>query len=93
MSELPPSTTKTTNNSGRAILIVGSVLVVLAVLGVALGRDGGDVDRVVRDRIDELSANEDCLGLQAEFDTADRNNNAKVMDLVDEVMRSTGCYD
>lgn len=56
----------------------------------------------VRERIDAASAAGDCDALQAEFDTADANNeatlartghnNADLMGYIDDRLRAAGCY-
>lgn len=61
-----------------------------------------DYDPAVRERIDQLADNVDCVGLQGEFDAADANgaatqdrtghNNADLMAYIDHLMRVAGCY-
>ena len=53
-------------------------------------------------KIDGMATAKDCRGLQAEFNTADRNseatkartgrNNAELMKYVDTAMKTAGCY-
>lgn len=56
----------------------------------------------VKDRIDRLASQGDCPGLQAEFDTADANDdatrartgkgNADLMEYIDGKLEDAGCY-
>lgn len=62
----------------------------------------GDYDPSVQTRIDDLTDAADCSALQAEFDTADANNditmnrtghnNADLMTYIDEALELAGCY-
>lgn len=62
----------------------------------------GNYSPDVRARIDSMTAEGDCAGLQREFDTADANNtaqmnrtgrnNAKLMEYIYDRMRAAGCY-
>lgn len=57
---------------------------------------------IVKKRIDSLSTAKDCQGLQKEFNSADRNNdaqrnrtgksNAELMAYLDKLMKKSGCY-
>ena len=57
----------------------------------------------VRDRIDAMATSSDCAGLQAEFDTAEVNDdaqrartgdgNADLMAYIDMKMQDAGCYE
>lgn len=61
-----------------------------------------DYDPSVKVRIDDLEIGRDCVGLQAEFDTAYENDastrertghgNADLMIYIDEALRAAGCY-
>lgn len=63
---------------------------------------GGKYSTMVRDRIEALAAAKDCPGLQAEFNTAERNDaitrtrtgsgTADLMAYIDKTMRDAGCY-
>lgn len=56
----------------------------------------------VKITIDDLAIAKDCTGLQAQFDTADANNeatmtrtghnNADLMSYIDDKLRTAGCY-
>lgn len=80
----------------------------VAVLGVGCAGSTGSVDwenytPEVKQRIDSMAAAGDCMGLQAEFDTAEANDaaqrertgdgNADVMGYIDDKMSSAGCYE
>lgn len=62
-----------------------------------------DYDLSVKQRIDSMARDGDCAGLQAEFDTADANNditmnrtghnNARLMGYIDDQLDAAGCYD
>lgn len=61
-----------------------------------------DYDPTVQQRIDQMEADQDCDGLQTEFDTAADNStitlertghgNTKLMQYLDEALRLAGCY-
>lgn len=46
----------------------------------------------VQGRIDAAVAAADCVSLQAEFEQADDNGNARLMEYVDQAMQKAGCY-
>lgn len=46
----------------------------------------------VQARLDAEAAAHDCVALQGEFDQADANRNAGLMEYVDGTMKSAGCY-
>ena len=64
--------------------------------------DWDNYDASVKERIDSLTDEIDCAGLQREFDTAEANSdmqrartgdgNADLMAYVDEQMEAAGCY-
>lgn len=100
----------------RVIWIGLAVIVVLSIVASQLdggSRDGGggtSSDSVdwenyspdVKARIDGMETERDCIGLQAEFDTADANDdaqrdrvgegNADLMAYIDQALESAGCY-
>lgn len=61
-----------------------------------------DYAPTVKQDIDAMTADKDCTGLQAEFNTADANNqstmnrtghsNADLMAYIDNAMKIAGCY-
>lgn len=63
---------------------------------------GTKYSAAVQTRIDAMAADRDCRGLQAEFDTADANDDATrrrtgsgtadLMGYIDDAMRRVGCY-
>lgn len=67
-------------------------------LGVLAGCGGEeDVDwsqhgQGLKTRIDNLGDAKDCDGLQEQFDIADGNGSADLMEYIDKTMRSAGCY-
>lgn len=71
----------------------GVILGVLLILSGACGDDDApkpETNKAVVERIEALT---DCLALQAEFDTADRNGRTDYMEVADERMREVGCYE
>ncbi len=95
----------------RLLCVLASIVLLAGCAGArtpaAPVTQGGDVQWQdyavsVRTRIDSLAQAKDCSGLQAEFDTADANNdatmsrlgrnNAKLMGYVDAKLKAAGCY-
>jgi hypothetical protein len=89
----------------RKRVVVG--LATLALMATACS-SSGDVDWEnyapdVPNRIDAMAASGDCAGLQAEFDTAEGNDNAQrartgdgnadLMAYIDAKMQDAGCYE
>lgn len=78
-------------------------LLVLVACGGGEEVDWDNYDASVKQRIDSMAEEQDCPGLQAEFDTAEANSsmqrarvgdgNSDLMGYIDEQMRSAGCYD
>lgn len=84
-------------------LVIAATLTLVACSG---SGTSSDVDwenyaSSVRTRIDSMAASKDCAGLQAEFDTADANDdaqrervgtgNADLMSYIDSKLSAAGC--
>lgn len=67
------------------------------------GVDWSNYHPEVKQRIDRMAAEQDCRGLQHEFDIADGNSDAQrnrtgrgngdIMAYIDGELRKSGCYD
>ncbi len=83
------------------------LIVMVLTFAVACSSSGSGVDwenyaPSVKAQIDSLASASDCAGLQAEFDTADANDdaqrartgdgNADLMSYINDKMSSAGCY-
>lgn len=54
--------------------------------------DWSKFDGSVQKRIDKLADKTNCRGLQDEFDAADANGHADLMDYIDAQLENAGCY-
>lgn len=84
------------------VAIVTASMLALAGCGGGGGVDWSKYDASVKQRIDALEESSDCVGLQAEFDTAYANNDAQrartgegntaLLEHLDAIMKDAGCY-
>lgn len=89
-------------SSARWILAGLLVLGLVAALINASGVDWENYSPSVKERIDDMAFESDCDGLQREFDTAERNDdaqrartgdgNADLMGYIDSKLEDAGCY-
>lgn len=75
----------------KNLLVVAAVLLV-AGCGGPTEPDWDQYDPTVKTRIEGLITDEDCDGLQTEFDNADSNDDPDLMGYLDDTMREIGCY-
>lgn len=54
--------------------------------------DWSQYSPLVKKRIDQLAKKSNCNGLQREFDTADNNGSADLMEYIHAQLGAAGCY-
>lgn len=76
----------------KHLTVTLAAVVVLAGCSSTPDVDWSQFSPTVKTRIDGLVENQDCDGLQDEFDNADANSHADLMVYLDNQMEEIGCY-